>query len=154
MLASLFRSRRVRPMSYGCVGRSKRSASTASARGLETFRAMSGPVYTVTNITAMLTAKLCQIRWLDPQRGRPPKVSGTSGAGTSGAAKRPPAGDAGQLRETCRTSLPPESGRGSGRGEPFLPESLDAVQELPLRARRALHCRRRRLERGATLQAP
>src|SRR5262252_2225432 len=40
MLASLFRSRSVRPISYGCVGRSSRRASTARARGLETFRAI------------------------------------------------------------------------------------------------------------------
>src|SRR5215472_16756473 len=45
MLASLFRSRIVRPMSYGCVGCSTSSASTARASGLETLRVICARIY-------------------------------------------------------------------------------------------------------------
>src|SRR4051812_15534105 len=43
MLCSLPRVRSVVEISYGCIGRSDRQPSTASARGFETRRLVTGP---------------------------------------------------------------------------------------------------------------
>src|SRR5215468_1199374 len=114
MLASLFRSRMVLPMSYGCVGRSIRSASTARARGLETFRATRGRIY-CDKYTRKTTSKY--LKSFAPTRSQ-------------------------RLRQRGPGLL--------GRREPRLTEPLGPVQERPLRLRRALHRRLRRLDRGTS----